>query len=1047
MRTERHRRAACVIWLACIIGRPVTTPCQTPTVQNLIVGQVRGPAGRPIEGAIVRLTSDASDSSSVATTRTDGRYKVLCPDVGEQYTLAVRAIGYSPVRLNVAKSTTGRSQIVDIELALPLHTLAAVVTNGVRPPATTSAGDGTHAYSANAMRRLPIDPRNPLAAAGLVPGVFASGHGFSVNGQGASSMSVTVDGTVANLSPLPPEAIASVSISPNDFDPAHARSSGVSVGISTLGGSAVPHGAIDAEFRSHALELGNPSSSSNTVQTAFALGGGYGGPLIRDHLFAFGAVDLTRSTANATSLQSATPSALQQLGIASDSVARLLSILHTLGVPTSLAKSPIVVTQDALLAFGRLDYAAAARHVITLTGQLLRNDQQGAAVGAMALPTQGTTNTVTGAGTHLTISSQFGQSFVNTAGVAIATQEVSTIPLVRLPAGSVTIGSTLVGGAGGYTTLTFGGSGSFPTKISNNSFAADELLSWLSPDARHRVSFGGTLTLNETAQEAGANALGSFSFNSLADLAAGTPASFVRTTVPLSTRSGSLATAVFGADQWMVGHDLVITYGLRADATRAEDLPQYDPAIDSLFRRRTDRIPAPWSLDPSAGLRWVVGQSRTDSITHPPVAIITGGVSASAANAAGAGNGSLGRPQTTLICTGLAAPTPQWSVYGSNLNALPASCINGVNTATAGARPAITVLDPRDPAPHAWSASLGVDKPLSSRVVLQFGLSGTAGAGVIGTTDLNLNPVPQFTLSNEGNRPIYAPAGTIDPTTGTVSLLGSRLYSEFGQVLSVTSRLHQIGGTATIAVTATAPNGQLLQLSYAIVGSRQQAYFPTPLTPTWAHGGQDGKQQVMAVISQPIGHSVDMGIVASIVSGDRYTPQVSTDITGTGMPGTPAFVFDPATTSDPAIAAAMRTLLTSAPANARACLHDQLRRLADLNSCVGPWQPGLDASVNVHPSWFGLNGRLVVTFAVTNILTGLDALVHGPDHLAGWGFPGAPDPLLLHVDGFDPTRKEFLYTINPRFGTGTASRAAQVTPGQLVIRGRFSIGAGGGGGN
>src|SRR5690606_33201819 len=61
------------------------------------------------------------------------------------------------------------------------------------------------------------------------------------------------------------------------------------------------------------------------------------------------------------------------------------------------------------------------------------------------------------------------------------------------------------------------------------------------------------------------------------------------------------------------------------------------------------------------------------------------------------------------------------------------------------------------------------------------------------------------------------------------------------------------------------------------------------------------------------------------LSGARFTPMVDRDINGDGSGGNDrAFVFDPATTSDPAVAAAMQTLLTSGSKRARECLSAQL---------------------------------------------------------------------------------------------------------------------------
>jgi hypothetical protein len=392
------------------------------------------------------------------------------------------------------------------------------------------------------------------------------------------------------------------------------------------------------------------------------------------------------------------------------------------------------------------------------------------------------------------------------------------------------------------------------------------------------------------------------------------------------------------------------------------------------------------------------------------------------------------------VCTGAATPTPAWSTYASDPGAIPTACVGG-STPTAGARPTVSLFDPRDPTPRALSGALTVAKPVGRRVVATVSASGVTGRGVGGERDLNLSPIAQFTLPEEGNRSVYVSAGSIDPGTGAVSVLGSRAHASFGQVLALTSRLEQEGGSVSAGLTVTGTDErQFAQLSYGITGSRQQAFYPTPLAATWASGPTDGQQQLLIVGSQPIGADVDVAVIGSLTSGSRFTPEANEDVTGTGAQVPAAFVFDPVTTRDTGVASAMRTLLDEAPANVRDCLRSQLGRLAGLNSCVGPWQPVLNLQVNVRPGWFGRDRRLTVSFIVNNVLTGLDAVVHGPNHLAGWGDPGTPDPVLLYVQGFDPVAQAFHYTVNARFGSGLASRAAFGVPAQLALRGRLVLG-------
>ena len=75
-----------------------------------------------------------------------------------------------------------------------------------------------------------------------------------------------------------------------------------------------------------------------------------------------------------------------------------------------------------------------------------------------------------------------------------------------------------------------------------------------------------------------------------------------------------------------------------------------------------------------------------------------------------------------------------------------------------------------------------------------------------------------------------------------------------------------------------------------------------------------------------------------------------------------------------------------------------------------------------------------------NITGGLDQLLHGADHLRGWGTLASPDPVLLQVRGFDQATKAFAYDVNQRFGSTSATSAVLRNPFRVTIDMRFTLG-------
>src|SRR5690606_7550621 len=125
----------------------------------------------------------------------------------------------------------------------------------------------------------------------------------------------------------------------------------------------------------------------------------------------------------------------------------------------------------------------------------------------------------------------------------------------------------------------------------------------------------------------------------------------------------------------------------------------------------------------------------------------------------------------------------------------------------------------------------------------------------------------------------------------------------------------------------------------------------------------------------------------------RYTPMVAGDINGDGLRNDIAFIYDPVVAADPEVAAGMQRLLSTLDGGAAACLRSQLGRVAERNSCTGPWQPSLDLQVNWRPGMF--DNRLAISFSTINLLGGLDELFHGADGLKGWGAFAQPNSTLL----------------------------------------------------
>src|SRR5207302_155143 len=131
----------------------------------------------------------------------------------------------------------------------------------------------------------------------------------------------------------------------------------------------------------------------------------------------------------------------------------------------------------------------------------------------------------------------------------------------------------------------------------------------------------------------------------------------------------------------------------------------------------------------------------------------------------------------------------------------------------------------RLPAPHAWRASLGVQRRLLHVFTVSLDASYARGTSQYGFRDRNLVGTPHFTLPDEAGRPVYVPADSIVPATGALGFTASRLHPEFGQVLVIGSDLQSDTRQVTVGVGAGTTRGAAVRLSYPFTRARDQSSF------------------------------------------------------------------------------------------------------------------------------------------------------------------------------------------------------------------------------
>jgi hypothetical protein len=555
----------------------------------------------------------------------------------------------------------------------------------------------------------------------------------------------------------------------------------------------------------------------------------------------------------------------------------------------------------------------------------------------------------------------------------------------------------------------------------------------------HRLKFAADARFDDFSQDLFGNRLGTFSYNSLGDLAANRPSSFTRTLTAPSRRGGEWNAFASLGDLWRVNEKLQVIYGARVDGNVFTQTPDYNAAVSSAFGLRTDRGPNSVDVSPRLGFTW---QNGTGRILRGGAGEFRNVVDATllAAPSVSTGlPGSLAR----LSCVGGAVPTPDWSTYELDSSTIPQTCAGGT-AALIDLAPNVQVVDQNYRPQRSWRANLGGQSSAFKNV---YSVEGVLSLNLDqpGTFDRNFNPSSQFTLDGEG-RPIFVGQSSIVPANGAVSPTTARLRGDFGRVVDVVSDLHSFTESGVFTLRPYIPEkvrphfGDVI-LAYTLTHIRAQqrgfdgATFGDPSLIESARGDFDARHQLVGqMVFRPMGDArLLMFLYGRVASGLPFTPMIGSDVNGDGLANDRAFIFGPAGTSDPAVAAEMRTLLASATPNVKQCLTAQLDRAASRNSCEGPWTAQLNASLRLSGQQLLHTPRMDVTINFANPLGGIDQLLHGANNLRGWGAPAVPDRTLYTVRGYDNSTHQFLYDVNQRFGSTNPAATTLRAPFRLTL--------------
>jgi Carboxypeptidase regulatory-like domain/TonB dependent receptor len=359
MRELNHKQRLIALALAGFMLLGCASMWAQVTASSSLQGTITDKTQAVIKSAEVTLTSKANGSTRTATTNDSGEYRFEGIAAGV-YTIRAKASGFSTVEAKDLEVQIGRTATQNFMLA-PGGVSETVEVTATAPLVDREKTDVSTNITPEQITDLPLIGRDIADLAYLSPGVKAADSYdptknryaiLSVNGEGGRNVNVTVNGvdnkdnTVGGpVMQLPAEAVQEFQISTQRFSAVNGRSSGAAINVITKSGSNAYHGSAFGFFREQNFNADQKQAAGDgTTTTANPpyerqfFGGSIGGPIKKDKLFAFFAMERQREQ---TSIAES-PLAFSELSLVTNLGAQPISI-----VPTPFFENRIN---------GRLDY-------------------------------------------------------------------------------------------------------------------------------------------------------------------------------------------------------------------------------------------------------------------------------------------------------------------------------------------------------------------------------------------------------------------------------------------------------------------------------------------------------------------------------------------------------------------------------------------------------------------------------------------------------------------------------------------------------------------
>jgi hypothetical protein len=1005
-----------------------------------VSGIVTTETGEAVANAQVQVINRSTGFTAGVTTGASGRYTIAGLEVGSNYAITARRIGFEPQTRENVPISLGQASRADFVLSAQTVVLAGVTVTGERSAIITPTRTGSvTAITDSALRRLPTLNRQFTDFVALTPQVSTTLFNGGLSGGGTNNRynNVQIDGTSeadvfglgstgqpggqANGKSIGLESVKEYVVMLSPYDVRQGFFAGLLVNAVTKSGTNEWHGSLFGITRNEGLARNQPYITEyDQSQYGFSLGG----PIIKNRAFFFVSPEWQRRTS---------PAGGPFIGSSESDVtqaqadAYLSALSAYQGLNTSGHFGQVNIENPLTNVFARFDVNLPWNSQLVLRHNYGRaeDDNFFRSNAAFRFSDNAYFFESTKHAPAMQLRTLFPNGSYNELLAGFTQIRDRRTPMTKSPEITVDMGDVnFVSGAERF---------SHANELDQDVFEITNNFSI--PFGSHRFTIGTQNQFHKFRNLFAQSTFGAYNFDSIDSLRAGLPDSYI-VGVPLrlndagaveaggdgAVRFKSAIYSLYAQDEWSVNPRLNVTMGLRMDMPVFKDTPPTNPGVLENYGFNTADVPsgnAQWS--PRVGFNW--------DVTGDAVNQLRGGVGLFTGRPAyvwlsnmfqNSGMGAV----STLTCSGVpgtssASRTPQ-PLNNANIANPPTSCAGGATAALGGE---INVIDPDLKYPQNMRATLGYDRRLFGNWVSTLEVMYTKGVNGLFYENFAWAG-PQGTNPHDG-RIIYGTAsGTAVVKPGgrtqvfavsnqskdyAYSLTGGlqrRYFNNFeGSLFYTHTRAYDVQGFTS--------STSFSQLRFGRV-TGGDLLDKTPTRSTF-----EQRHRIVGTATYTLPTKTDISVIYFGESGAPYSYVASADLNGDGFTSNdPIYVPLDATElvfNQANLGGRTRTPFEQAAAfdrfiDSEPCLKENRGKILPRNACTGPWTNQVNLSLRQSLS----------TFRMQNVMLQLDIFNFLNLVNDDWGLQRTPgtSPIVLlgqgttFADGTILTGKP-RYTFNP----------------------------------